>query len=151
MIESLVQQLGPWVWWVLGLVLLIMEIMVPGVFLIWIGIAAIITGALSLAFWSQGFWIWEVQLLIFAALALGSVLVGRNIMNRTNETDEPNLNRRTEGLVGRTATLSEDIANGRGRIKLDDTTWVVSGPDLPSGSRVRIVSTNGADLTVEPA
>ncbi len=152
MIMSLTQTLGPWSWWVIGLVLLILELLVPGVFLMWVGIAAIATGAISLAVWQQGFWMWEVQLLVFAALSLASVLIGRKVMSRSNDqTDEPNLNQRTQGLVGRTAVLTEAIAEGHGRIKLDDTVWVVSGPDLPAGSRVRVASSSGVNLTVEPA
>ncbi len=67
MFDNLVVQLGPWSWWVLGLVLLAAELVVPGFFLVWIGLAAIIVGALSLLFWENTFWIWQVQLLVFAA------------------------------------------------------------------------------------
>lgn len=152
MIMSMVHSMGPWAWWLLGVILLILELAVPGVFLMWIGAAAIITGAISLAVWSQGFWMWEVQLLVFAALSLVCVLAGRRYFYRADtETDEPTLNRRTDGLIGRTAVLTEAIAEGNGRIKLDDTIWVVTGPDLPAGSRVRIISGKGANLTVEAA
>lgn len=152
MIMSMVHSMGPWAWWLLGVILLILELAVPGVFLMWIGAAAIITGAISLAVWSQGFWMWEVQLLVFAALSLVCVLAGRRYFYRSDtETDEPTLNRRTDGLIGRTAVLTEAITEGNGRIKLDDTIWVVTGPDLPAGSRVRIISGKGANLTVEAA
>ncbi|MCO6185034.1 NfeD family protein [Rhizobium sp. L1K21] len=150
MIASLVRDLGPWVWWVLGAVLLILELAVPGVFLMWIGAAAIITGAVSLLVWSQNLWSWEIQLLVFAALSFGCVIIGRRYFYNSNtETDEPMLNRRTDGLVGRTAVLVEAISEGQGRIKLDDTVWLVNGPDLPAGSRVRIVSSKGTNLVVE--
>ncbi|RVL11686.1 NfeD family protein, partial [Sinorhizobium meliloti] len=59
------------------------------------------------------------------------------------------LNRRGESLVGRTAVLEQPIAEGRGRVRLDDTTWSVEGPDLPVGARVRIVASSGRHLTVE--
>lgn len=150
MIERLYIELGPWNWMVLGAVLLILEIVVPGVFLLWIGIAAIAVGALSLQFWNAGFWVWEVQVLLFLALSVFSAYVGKHIVSsRESETDEPLLNRRTEQMIGRTATLIEPIAEGRGRIKLGDTQWLVSGPDLPAGTRVRVVAVRNAELVVE--
>jgi inner membrane protein len=152
MLVSLVAELGPWSWWVLGLILLAAELIVPGVFLVWIGIAAIIVGALSLGLWEEAFWAWQLQLLLFAALAVIVVVLGRRYVYRNDKpSDEPYLNQRGASLVGRTATLHEPIAEGRGRIRLDDTIWSVMGPDLPVGTRVRIVSSNGRDLTVEPA
>ena len=152
MFDNLVVQLGPWSWWVLGLVLLAAELVVPGFFLVWIGLAAIIVGGLSLLFWENAFWIWQVQLLVFAASAVIVTLLGRRYVYNNNQmTDEPFLNQRGASLVGRTATLNEPITEGRGRIRLDDTYWTVMGPDLPAGTRVKVVSSNGRDLTVETA
>lgn len=150
MIARIVAELGPWAWWVLGIVLLILEVLMPGVFLVWIGVAAIITGALSLLLWEVGWWIWQVQWLVFAALSIAAVLVGRRlVLSNAKRTDEPFLNQRTQSLVGRTATLEQPITEGRGRIRLDDTVWSVQGPDLPTGTRVRVVASSGRDLTVE--
>ena len=152
MFDNLVVQLGPWSWWVLGLVLLAAELVVPGFFLVWIGLAAIIVGALSLLFWENTFWIWQAQLLVFAASAVIVTLLGRRyVYNNNQTTDEPFLNQRGASLVGRTATLNEPITEGRGRIRLDDTFWTVMGPDLPAGTRVKVVASNGRDLTVETA
>lgn len=150
MIIDLVRSLGSWSWWLLGLVLLAAELAVPGAFLIWIGLAAIIIGALSLALWDTGIWAWQVQLLLFAVLAVGLAVVGRRFYSgRGGESDQPNLNRRGESLVGRTATLHEPIAEGHGRIRLDDTWWSIIGPDLPAGTQVVIIESNGRDLRVE--
>ena len=151
MIHSIAAELGPWAWWVLGIVLLILEVLLPGVFLVWIGIAAIVTGALSLLLWEQAFWTWQVQWLVFAVLSLVAALIGRRIVSARGETsDQPHLNQRGQSLVGRTATLEQPISEGRGRIRLDDTMWSVQGPDLPVGARVRVTASNGLDLTVEP-
>lgn len=151
MIQSMVTELGPWAWRVLGIVLLILEVLMPGVFLVWIGIAAIITGALSLMLWEQALWAWQMQWLVFAALSLAAALIGRRIIKTRGETsDQPHLNQRGQSLVGRTATLEQPISEGRGRIRLDDTMWSVQGPDLPVGARVRVTASNGRDLTVEP-
>lgn len=150
MLITIVTQLGPWSWMVLGMALLGVEILVPGVFMLWIGIAAIITGILSIFLWETAFWSWQVQLLVFAFLVIVSVVAGRRIMRSGNrESDEPLLNRRGEQLVGRTATLTEPITNGQGRVRLDDTTWRISGPDMPAGSRVKIVGVGGGRLIVE--
>lgn len=153
MILSILNELGPWNWMLLGFVLLAFEIIVPGVFLLWIGIAAIITGALSLQLWNLAFWGWQVQVIAFLFLALASVVIGKRWSDRgsARSTDEPLLNMRAQQLIGRTAVLGEPIQEGRGRIRLDDTTWRVSGPDLPAGSRVRIVAAQGTELRVEAA
>ncbi|WJR65589.1 NfeD family protein [Neorhizobium sp. CSC1952] len=152
MLQDATSSLGPWSWWILGLILLAAELAAPGVFLIWIGAAAIVVGALSLMFWDTGFWSWQIQFLVFAVLAIAFALAGRRFYASRKETsDEPLLNRRGESLVGRTATLSEPITEGRGRIRLDDTWWSVMGPDLPAGTRVKVVASSGRDLTVEAA
>jgi membrane protein implicated in regulation of membrane protease activity len=152
MLNSILSELGPWNWMVLGFVLLAAEILIPGVFLLWIGIAAILVGALSLQLWDYFFWTWQVQVLVFLVLAVASAYLGRKIMKATEkESDEPLLNKRGEQLVGRTATLHEPISEGYGRVRIGDTTWRVSGPDLPAGTRVRVVSAKAGDLVVERA
>ncbi len=153
MLERIFAELGPWNWMVLGFALLTLEILTPGVFMLWIGLAALIVGALSLMFWSAGFWIWQVQILVFLALALVCAFAGKKIVGtRGNDSDQPLLNRRGDQLVGRTATLTEPITDGRGRIKIGDTTWRVSGPDLPAGTKVRVKAAADLDLelVVEP-
>lgn len=152
MLARIIAELGPWSWWVLGMLLLAAELVLPGFFLVWIGLGAILTGVLSLLLWEVGLWTWHVQALVFAAAAVLLTLAGRRYFSSTGpESDEPLLNQRGASLVGRTAVLAEPIREGRGRIRLDDTFWVVSGPDLPGGTRVRVVSSNGRDLTVEEA
>ena len=150
MISAFVVELGPWSWMVLGGLLLAAEIVLPGFFLLWIGIAAILTGALSLQLWDWAAWTWQVQVLVFLALSLVSAFAGKTLLGAGAEpvTDEPLLNRRTDQLVGRTATLVEPIAQGVGRVSLGDTIWRVTGPDLPAGTRVRVVSARGGELEV---
>jgi inner membrane protein len=152
MIESIVKELGAWNWMALGLVLLALEIVVPGIFLLWIGIAAIIVGTLALMITNGGYWTWETQILLFLVLSLVSAYIGKRVMANGNDvSDQPLLNKLGEQLVGRTATLAEPIAEGRGRIRLGDTQWRVTGPDLPAGARVKVVSSNGTELGVELA
>lgn len=152
MIERIIHELGPWNWMVLGLLLLVLELLSPGIFLIWIGIAALLTGALTLTLWGVGFWTWHVQALVFLLLAVVAVLTGRRItISRAEESDQPLLNRRADQLVGRLATLKEPITNGYGRVQIGDTVWRAAGPDLPAGSRVRVIRANDTELVVDAA
>lgn len=153
MLERIFSELGPWNWMVLGLVLLALEIVLPGVFLLWIGIAALLVGAASLQLWDTAMWTWQVQVVLFLMLSLVSAYVGKQIVRRNGDvSDQPLLNRRGAQMIGRTATLDEPIREGRGRIQLGDTLWRVSGPDLPAGTRVRVTGASDTDLelTVEP-
>ena len=148
MILETIRQLGPWSWWIVGLVLLALEIVVPGNVFVWFGIAAILTGALALF----TDWGWQAELIVFVVLALVLVIVGRRAFSRDAETSEqPYLNERANRLVGGTHVLTAPIVDGQGRIRVDDTNWRVTGPDLPSGSRVKVVGADGSVLAVEKA
>lgn len=138
---------GPWSWIVAGLVLLALELVLPGGFLLWMGIAGILTGILTL-FQPLA---WPVQWLIFGVLSLVSILIWlRLTRNRSSQTDRPLLNQRTDHFIGQEAVLDQPIVDGFGRLTLGDTKWRISGPDLPAGQRVRIVGADGAVLRIEP-
>lgn len=140
--------LGTWSWLIAGLVLVGIEIIAPGVFMLWLGLAAILVGLLSFVI----HWSWQLQLLAFAVFALAAVPIYRRLgQQRLEETDQPFLNRRTDALVGRVFTLEQPIIDGAGTVRIGDTVWRVAGPDAPAGSRVRIVTAEGAALKVEPA
>lgn len=139
---------GPWAWLVAGLILLGLELVVPGGFLLWMGIAGIVTGLVTL-FWAIS---WPLQWLIFGVLSLVSIALWvRWTRSRPSRSDRPFLNRRAEHFIGHEALLEQPIVQGYGRVVLGDTVWRVSGPDLPVGERVRIVGNEGAVLRVEPA
>lgn len=152
MIGTLIADLGPWSWWILAVVLMGLEILAPGTFFLWFGIAAFIVGAISLALGSEaGFWVWQTQLLAFVLLSLTSALFGRRFMNRSiaRQDDHRDLNERGKQLIGRIALLNQPIEAGQGRAKIGDTTWRVQGPDLPQGAKVRVVGSRGSTLEVE--
>ena len=137
---------GPWAWIVAGLVLLALELVVPGGFLLWMGISGIVTGVVVL-FWAIG---WPLQWLIFGVLSLVSIALWvRWTRSRPTPTDRPYLNRRAEHFIGQEAVLEQAIEQGFGRVVLGDTVWRVSGTDLPAGQRVRIIGNEGAVLKVE--
>ena len=148
MIAQIIGELGPWNWVALGLVLLALEMAIPGVFLLWFGLAGIIVGALSLMFHNASFWPWEAQVVIFLGLSLALAWFGKRLMDKGDVTDEPLLNKRSEQMVGRLATLTEPVTNGYGRIKIGDTLWRVKGPDLAIGSTVKVTYVDGNDLVI---
>ncbi|MCB1377238.1 MAG: NfeD family protein [Alphaproteobacteria bacterium] len=147
--DLLLAVLGHWLWWVLVGVLLILELMAPGVFFIWLAIAAagvaLIDGLVDLS--------WQYELLLFAILSLVSVFAGRALLKRRqdHDSDSPHLNKRMQGYVGRRITLDEPISDGRGRVTIEGTVWEVLGADAPKGTHVRVTGTDGLRLTVEPA
>ncbi|WP_293856298.1 NfeD family protein [uncultured Alsobacter sp.] len=139
--------LGPWGWIVAGMVLMALELLAPGAFMLWLGLAALVTGGLLFAMPMA----WEPTLLVFAGLAVVFVLVGRRLSVRAKKTGEVALNDRAARIVGRTFVLETPIEEGRGRIRVDDTIWRVEGPDLPAGAQVEVVGTQGTLLKIRPA
>jgi inner membrane protein len=148
MILQVIEQLGPWSWMVFGLVLLALEIVVPGNVFVWFGAAALLTGVLAL-FTHFG---WQVELIVFVVLAIVLVIAGRRIFARSSQPGEqPFLNDRAHRLIGNSYMLGEPIVDGHGQVRIDDTNWRVTGPDLPSGTRVKVTGADGAVLRVEEA
>jgi membrane protein implicated in regulation of membrane protease activity len=137
--------LGYWNWLILGLVLMALELLAPGVFLFWLGLAALLVGLLSSVIHPS----WQLQLLLFAGFAIAAVPLWRRLARqKPGETSHPFLNKRADALVGRVFTLDKPIIDGAGTVRIDDTIWRVAGPDAPAGSRVKIVQADGASLTV---
>jgi membrane protein implicated in regulation of membrane protease activity len=141
-----VAALGSWIWFAAAALLMILELALPGMFLLWFGIAAAATGLAALLFDLS----WQREILLFAVLALVCAMAGRDVMRRMGDraADQPFLNRRAEALIGREFQLDEPIAAGTGRIRVDDTVWRVRGMDAPAGARVRVDKAEGATLVV---
>lgn len=136
-----------WIWFAAGLALCAVEVFMPGVFLLWFELAALAVGLVTL--WLPlGF---VASLTLFAAAAVGAVLVGRAVYGaRTKNDDADALNRGAEEFVGREFILDSAIENGVGHIKVRDLIWRVEGPSAPAGARVRVVGVaNGVVPRVE--
>src|SRR5438128_1172518 len=146
MVEML-STLGSWNWLIFGLVLMALELLAPGIFLFWLGLAALLVGLLSFVVSPS----WQLQLLLFAIFAAAAVPLWRRLARRGGEASASNpfLNKRADALVGRVFTLDKPIVDGSGTVRIDDTVWRVAGPDAAAGSRVRVVRADGASLTVE--
>ncbi|MDP9195886.1 MAG: NfeD family protein [Pseudomonadota bacterium] len=136
-----------WNWWVLGLLMGVVEILAPGIFFLWFALSALVVGFMAML-WPEA--PWQLQVVVFALLGGISAILARLLLKRRpSKSDEPGLNRRLEHYFGRTAVLEEAISNGRGRIRLDDTSWSVEGPDLPAGTRIRITGSVRGLLQVQ--
>jgi len=139
-----------WHWLALALLLLMVEMAGAGGYLLWVGMAAGLTGALVFAVPALD-WQWQLVFFSFASIccALGWWQYQRR---RPQVIDEPLLNKRSAQYVGRTVQLSDAIVNGRGKIRVDDSFWeVVADADLPVGTRVKVVSLEHDQLfRVEP-
>lgn len=137
-----------WLWLSLGVLLVALEILVPGFFLIWLGLAAAATGIIT--------WILSpaipVQLGLFALLALATLYAARHWLKRNPiESTDPLLNQRGHRLIGEMLTLTSAITDGKGRARVGDGEWNVRGPDAAIGSKVRVIGIDGSSLIVEPA
>lgn len=135
-----------WFWLSLGLILGAAEMVAPGFFLMWLGLAAIIVGVLdyflpiTVAY----------QVAMFAILSVLTVFAGKKfLVNNPIETDDPKLNDRGARLTGEIVTVVEAIADGQGRVKVGDTVWAARGTDAALGARVRVKGADGAVLLVE--
>ena len=136
-----------WVWLMLGLLLAALEMLVPGVYLIWLAAAALITGTLTFAFDLS----LPLQVVDFVFLSLIAAFSAKRFLGeRPIESSDPLMNRRGARLLGETALGVTAIEHGSGRVKVGDSEWIARGADVPAGERVRITGTDGSSLLVEP-
>ena len=135
-----------WWWFILAVILGVGEIIAPGVFLIWIAMAAGITGVFT---WLTGVGP-ALQFLIFAVASGVMAWAGRRwYLQNPVASSDPLLNDRTARLIGQTVIVVEPIAHGRGRVKVGDSVWPAAGPDAPEGAAVRVTGFKDGVLVVE--
>lgn len=134
-------------WLALGLLLAAAEMAIPGVFLIWMAGAAIITGLVT--------WVVPIgtplQIVLFATLAILAVFTGRRYLrSHPVEAADPKMNDRGARAVGEIVVVTQAIDGGSGRVRLGDSEWIAKGPDSGPGTRMRVAAHDGAVLIVEP-
>jgi len=140
-----VQGLGGWAWLIFGVILFGLELLLPGFFLIWFGVAAAIVGVTVLAF--DIAWAW--QMLLFGGISVIVLLAAGRLWG--SESDEASrFTDRASQLIGQRFLLHHPIENGRGVLLVGDSQWSVRGPDCPRGVTVRVVGAQGTYLLVEP-
>lgn len=136
-----------WYWWALGLTLLVAEVFAPGAVFLWMGVAAGVTGVALFALPSMSV---ENQLLLFSVLSVVAVVVWRGFLHKEDSpTDQPALNQRSMQYLNRVFTLNSPIENGNGTVRVDDSHWNVRGPDLPAGTKIKVIAVDGVTLIVE--
>ena len=104
--------LGTWNWLMFGIILMALELVAPGVFLFWLGLAALLVGLLSFAIHPS----WQTQILMFAVFAAAAVPLWRRVARSSHAVSKSNpfLNKRADALVGRVFTLEKPIIDGYG-------------------------------------
>lgn len=137
-----------WHWWIFATVLMVLEITTPGIFFMWLGIAAAIVGSIVFFVPTLTFgW----QMLIFSIFAIIAMVVGNVYVKRHPiESEQPLLNQRMAQYIGRVFDLTEPIINGIGKARIDDSIWTVEGADCPAGQKVRVIGIKGMHFQVEP-
>ncbi|HXP01972.1 MAG TPA: NfeD family protein [Luteibacter sp.] len=138
-----------YLWWIVALLLIGGEVILPGYFMLWIGIAAAAMGAVLLLLPDLGA---LAQAIVFALFAFVSCFVYWKVVRPRLEripAGNERLNRRGEQLIGQRFPLCEAIVNGRGKAKVGDGMWLVNGPDLPLGATVEVVGIDGTTLRVK--
>jgi inner membrane protein len=136
-----------WYWWVLAVICLVVEIIIPAFFFLWMSVSALITGIIV---WLIPAISTEVQILIFSVLAM-TAIIGWRVYGKkyTIESDQPLLNKRGSQYIGRVFNLHEAIENGEGKIKVDDTIWKVHGVDCDIKTKVKVIASRGTVFDVE--
>lgn len=137
------------VWAGVALLLIAAEMVAPGVFMLWMGLAAV--GVfITLLFVPDVPVVW--QAIGFVLLSVALIGVYRQFFrSREPVSDQPLLNRRGEQLVGQVHVLEQAIVNGQGRLKIGDAFWSAQGQDMPQGTRVRVVAVQSMSLQVVAA
>lgn len=154
---DLLADFGAWNWIILAVLLLVLETLVPGVYFVWFGTAAMIVGVTIIGIGSlspdtAALIGWQVQTIAFAGLSMATIFFFRGFAGAgMNPSDLPNLNVRGRQYVGRSVVVAQAISGGRGKVKIGDTLWVAEGPDMPAGAHVRITAVEGTVMTVEAA
>ncbi|HLO23406.1 MAG TPA: NfeD family protein [Methyloceanibacter sp.] len=141
-------ELGAWNWMILAAILFVLELTAPGIFFMWFGLAAVATGLIAFGF-DVG---WQWQLVWFCLLSVAFVVVAWKYLRvYPLKSERPLLNERAVRHIGESHDLIDAIVNGRGSVKIGDSIWRVTGPELPRGTRVTVVGADGSLLKVVPA
>lgn len=147
--QELFPLVGIWFWWIVAGALLLLELMTPGVFAMWLALAAASVGITDYFVDLS----WQLELLAFAGFSLVYVYLARPWYSKgtLQNSDQPNLNQRIYAFVGKSFVLAEPIVNGQGKLDIEGTRWDVLGPNLAKGATVRVTAVEGMKLRVTEA
>ena len=136
-----------WIWIVIGLACLGVEMLAASTFVfLFFGIAALVVGGLAALGVAAAFWL---QSCIFAVTACGSLLLGRRpLLERVGATRGEDKN--VDTMIGEVVVPVEDIAiDAEGKAECRGSSWTVHNADdvsLRAGQRCRVVRV--AELTL---
>jgi len=137
-----------WHWWIFAVVLIILEILTPGAFFLWLSVAASIVGVILLIIPDIS---WELQLILFSLISVSAIALANFWFKRNPiKSTKPSLNQREDELIGKVFEVEQAIVNGSGRVKVGESTWKANGPNSKKGTLVRVIRVDGAELFVEP-
>lgn len=135
----------PYAFWLsLGGLLLAAEMLGASGYLLWSGVAAVVTGLLV--------WLlplgWEWQGICFAVLTvLAALLWWRWLSHRAPSRASAALNQRGQQLIGQRFELDAPLSNGHGHLRVGDSSWpVVANEDFAVGTKVEVVAIEGIRL-----
>lgn len=145
--ETISNLLANYGWWLLALLLIAAELVTPGYFLLWIGLASAVMGLIMLVFPDMAF---LAQAVLFAVLSVALCFIYWKYIRPAAELrdDQPLLNRKGDRMIGRRVTVVDAIINGRGKAKVGDSVWLITGDDCVAGTSVTVTSVNGTTLQV---
>lgn len=136
-------------WLILAAVLAIVELIVPGIFLVFVAAGAAVAGVVTLIIPDFAL---TFQVTVFVIASAVAVALGRKwYLENPVPSADPLLNDRIARLIGEVVTVVEPIEAGSGRVRVGDGEWLAIGPDTPAGAKVRIIGARGLSLDVEPA
>lgn len=140
-------QIEFWYWFIFGVALIVLEVFAPGVIFLWIGLSALLVGAIAWVVPAMG---WEYQILLFAVFSVvATVIAWKYLRKRPIATTAPHLNEPGAEHIGKVYTLTTPIQGGVGQARVGDGLWRVKcDEELGEGARVRVVSVDGASLRV---
>lgn len=136
-----------WYWWVLAFAFLILEMLTPGFFFMWLAVSGLITG---LIVWLLPTISLNIQVFIFSVFSVLAVTAWRLYGKKyPTVSDQPLLNKRGAQYIGRIFSLHEPIIDGQGKIKVDDSIWKVHGEDCGIQTKVKVTGIRGTVFEVE--
>lgn len=136
-----------WTWWIAGAVLVVLEVVLPGTFLLWMGVSAAVVGVIL--YFAPGLSM-ALQFTLFAVFALAAILLSRKYLQKRRTAEQTALSARGAHYIGRVVTVEDALTGGAGKVRVEDTVWRAQGADAAAGARVKITGVTGATFQVEP-
>ncbi len=140
-------ELTAWHWFILACVLLAFEVVVPVAFFLWLAAAALASMLVAIVLSDLS---WQFQVSLFSVFALAALILWAKRPKQEPQTDQPGLNERNNRYLGATVVVCNEIKDGVGKVKINDSIWKARGADAKIGTRVKVTEVEGSVFHVEP-